>query len=73
MDAINIYPSITLATIKKDVIFFTKGITTKTKKIANQCLDLIRFGMRFTLISFDREYYKFHGSEKREQGLAIGG
>ena len=29
--------------------------------------------MSSTLISFDREYYKYHGGEKGEQGLEIGG
>ena len=29
--------------------------------------------MRSTLISFDGEYYEYHGGEIEEQGLAIGG
>ena len=29
--------------------------------------------MSSTLISFDREYYEYHGGEREEQGLAIGG
>ena len=29
--------------------------------------------MSSTLISFDGEYYKYHGGEREEQGLAIGG
>ena len=29
--------------------------------------------MRSTLISFDREYYGYHGREREEQRLAIGG
>ena len=29
--------------------------------------------MNSTLISFDGEYYKYHGGEREEQGLAIGG
>ena len=36
-------------------------------------MDLIQFGMSSTPISFDREYYEYHGGEREEQGLAIGG
>ena len=67
------YPSIKLETIKKAVRFFARTLTTATKKTINICLELIRFGMRSTLICFDGEYYKYYGGEKEEQGLAIGG
>ena len=45
VDAINMYPSIKLATIKKAVRFFAKTLTTATKKTINLCLEIIRFGM----------------------------
>ena len=66
------YPSIKLATIKKAVIFFSRTLTTATKKTIDICLELIRFGMSSTLIYFYGEYYEYHGGEKEEQGLAIG-
>ena len=59
--------------IKKAVRFFARKLTAATKKTINPCLELIRFGMSSTLISFDGEYYEYHGGEKEEQGLAIGG
>ena len=67
------YPSIKLATIKEAVRFFARKITSEVKKTINLCLDLIQFGMSLTLISFGGEYYKYHGGEREEQGLAIGG
>ena len=73
VDAINIYPSIKLETIKKAVIFFARKLTSEVKKTINLCLDLIQFGMSSTLISFDGEYYEYHGREREEQRLAIGG
>ena len=73
VDAINMYLSIKLATIKKAVIFFTMKLTSEVKKKINLCLDIIQFGMSSTLISFNGEYYKYHGGEREEQGLAIGG
>ena len=47
VDAINMHPSIKLSTIKKSVRFFTRKLTI------NICLELIRFRMSSTLISFD--------------------
>ena len=73
VDAINMYPSIKLATIKKASRFFARKLTSEVKKIINICLDLIQFGMNSTLISFHGEYYEYHGGEREEQGLAIGG
>ena len=73
VDAINMYPSIKISTIKKAMILFARKLTAATKKTINLCLELIRFIMSSTLISFDGEYYKYHGGKKEEQGLAIGG
>ena len=53
--------------------FLARKVTSEVKKTINLCLDLIQFGMSLTLISFDGEYYEYHGGEKEEQGLAIGG
>ena len=67
------YPLIELSTIKKSVRFFASKLTAATKKIINLCLELTRFGMSSNLIYFGGEYYEYHGEEKEEQGLAIGG
>ena len=61
VDAINMYPYIKLATIRKSVRFFARKITAATKKTINLCMELIHFGMSFTLISFDGKYYEYHG------------
>ena len=73
VDAINMYPSIKISTIKKAVIFFARKLIAETKKIINLCLELIHFRMSSTLISFGGEYYKYHEGEIEEQWLAIGG
>ena len=64
VDAINMYPSIKLATIRKSVRFFARKLTAETKKTINLCLELIHFGMSSTLISFDGEDYEYHGGER---------
>ena len=73
VDAINIYPSIKILTIKKVVRLFARKLTAATKKTINLCLELIRFWMSSTLTSFNGKYYKYHVREREEQGLAICG
>ena len=67
------YPSIKLAKIRKAVKYFAIKITEEIKKTINLCLELTHFRMSSTLIYFDGEYYDYHGGEREEQGLAIGG
>ena len=55
VDAINMYPSIKIATIRKAVILFARKITAATKKTMILCLEIIHFGISSTLISFDSE------------------
>ena len=64
VEAINMYPSIKLPTIKKAVIFFAIKLTVATRKTINYCLELIRFRMSSTLTSFEGEYYEYNGGKK---------
>ena len=73
VDAINMHPSVKLSIIKNAVRLFRIKLTTSTKKKINLCLELIRFGIISTLITYDGNYYKYHGREKYEQGLANDG
>ena len=57
----NIYSPIKIASIRKEIIFFSRLLTSATKNIVNICLDIIHFGMISNLISFDGEYYEYHG------------
>ena len=58
--------------INKAVIYFTKGLTATTKITIKLCSELIHFEMISTLITFNGYSYKYHGGEKKEQGLEIG-
>ena len=68
VDSINMYPSLKLSTIRKAVRFFARKLTAATKKTINLCLELIRFGMSSTLISFNGECYEYHVGEREERG-----
>ena len=56
VDYFKMYPSIKLATIRKAVIFFSRKLTAATNKTINICLEIIRFGISSTLISFNMKY-----------------
>ena len=73
VDAVNMHQSIKFATIRKAVRSFASKLTAATNKTINLCLELIHFGMSSTLIYFNGKYYNYHGGEREEQGLAIGG
>ena len=51
-DAINMYPSIKIATIRKAVKCFSRKLTSETKNTINLCLELIHFRMISTLDLF---------------------
>ena len=60
IDSVNMYPSIKLTTINRPMRYFTKILTTGTKKTIILSLEIILLGMSSTLISFDGEYYEYH-------------
>ena len=66
VDAINMYPSIKLATIRKALRFFARKLTAETKNTINLCLEFINFGMSSTLIYFYGKYYEYHGGEREK-------
>ena len=67
------YPSIKIKMTKKETGYFTKRLTTSTKKTINLFLEIIRFEMSSTLISYDGEYCDYQWRENKEHGLSIGG
>ena len=69
--AINMHPSIKIRMMKKALIFFSKRLTFATKNTINLLLELLCLGIRSTLISFDGDYYEYHGrrgGERKNRG-----
>jgi hypothetical protein len=74
IDAEAYYPSIKLKLVRKAVKFYSEGLNTKEKDTINHCLDMIKFGMCNTLITFEDQYYEYDGGkDPEEKGLTIGG
>lgn len=74
LDIVSFYPSIKFNVVKKAVQHYSKNLTQKEKKIIDNCLNLIQFGMSNTLITFRDKYYEHGGScNPTKRGLTIGG
>ena len=58
------YLYIKLAIIRNAVRIFARELTSRTKKTINLCLKLIHSRMNSTLVSFDGDYYGYHGGER---------
>ena len=74
IDAKNMYPSVKFGHIEKAVSFFLRNASDDDKKKAGKCLDMVKFGMANTLITFEDQYYEYGGKvEVDYKGLTIGG
>ena len=73
-DAVEMYPSIKYKLVEKAVCFFVKDLDSISKRKLGVCLNMIRFGMGNTLLTFVDKYYEYGGEVNvEEKGLTIGG
>mgnify|MGYP001787478984 FL=1 len=74
IDAENFYPSVRLKLVRKAVYYFSRNLPEEDQINIEHCLDLIKFGMQHTLITFIDKYYEYDGDKNpEEKGLTIGG
>jgi hypothetical protein len=74
INAVDYYPSIKFKLVKKAVYFFSKDLNDEDQMKIEDCLDMIKFGMSSTLLTFVDKYFEYDGdSEPDEKGLTIGG
>eukprot|EP00957_Ditylum_brightwellii_P173391 13201509-Ditylum_brightwellii.AAC.1 len=72
------YPSVRLTLIQKALTYYLQGLSKEDKTTINDCLDLIKFGMRNTLVQYHSKYYAYKGAAKgqvmgdEDVALAIG-
>jgi hypothetical protein len=73
-DAVEMYPSIKFRLVEKAVEFFARDLDSDQKERIEACLEMVRFGMGNTLITFVDKYYEYGGeADVEEKGLTIGG
>jgi hypothetical protein len=74
IDAVNMYPSIKFKLVREAIHFFAQDLPEEDQKTVDQCLELIKFGMNGTLLTFIDKYYEYDGDKDvEEKGLTIGG
>jgi GIY-YIG catalytic domain len=74
IDAVDYYPSIKFKLVKKAVHFFSENLQEDDQIKIEECLDMIKFGMSSTLLTFVDKYYEYDGDKNpEEKGLTIGG
>ena len=74
IDAVDYYPSVRFKLVKKAIHFFSDKLSEEDKTKIEECLDMIKFGMGSTLITFIDKYYEYDGDKDlEEKGLTIGG
>eukprot|EP00957_Ditylum_brightwellii_P071429 5430169-Ditylum_brightwellii.AAC.1 len=60
----NMYPLVRLQLIQKALTYYSRGLPKEDKTTINGSLDLIKFGMRSTLVQYHGKYYAHKGAAK---------
>eukprot|EP00957_Ditylum_brightwellii_P116216 8864728-Ditylum_brightwellii.AAC.1 len=58
------YPSVRVKLIQKALNHYARDLPDKAKKTIKQCMDIIHFGMKSTLIQFQGKYCVYRGEVK---------
>ena len=68
------YPSVKFTQVKRAVEYFLRDAPKSAKETATKCLEMIKFGMANTLVTFQGQYWEYGGKcDVEEKGLTIGG
>ena len=75
LDIVNMYPSITHRLVREAITFFCKDLLSEDeKRIIEAALEMQKFSMGNTLITFREKYYEYGvQSNPDDRGLTIGG
>jgi hypothetical protein len=57
------YPSIQFIHVRKAVEYFLRDAPQEDKIKADQCLEMIKFGMANTIVTFAGKYYEYGGMD----------
>jgi hypothetical protein len=73
IDAEAMYPSIKYSLIEKAVHYYAEGFDDEAMNNIQTCLEMIKFGMMNTILTFVNKYYLYDGDCPTEmKGLTIG-
>jgi hypothetical protein len=73
-DAVKMYPSIKYKFVRRAIKYFVGDLNVETQGRIETCLEMIKFGMGNTLLTFVDKYYEYGGNlDIEDRGLTIGG
>lgn len=73
-DAVDMYPSIKFHLVKKAIKYFARSLGKEDRDTIDWCLEMIKFGMSKTLLTFIDKFYEYGGDmNDDDRGLTIGG
>eukprot|EP00957_Ditylum_brightwellii_P183494 13977360-Ditylum_brightwellii.AAC.1 len=64
LDIENMYPLVRLALIQNALTYYSQGLSKEDKTTINNYLDLIKFGVRNTLVQYHGKYDAYKGAAK---------
>jgi len=73
LDIEAMYPSVLFIQIERAVNYFLRDAPPEDQETARRCLELARFGMANTLVTFHRKYWEYGETDVDQKGLTIGG
>jgi hypothetical protein len=74
IDAQDYYPSVHFRLVQKAVQYYCQGLSLDLQDTVEECLEMIQFGMKLTLFTFQDRFYEYDGEENMDDcGLTIGG
>ena len=61
LDAVDMYPLIKYHLVEKAIKYYARNLLPGTREVIRNCLQLVKFGMGATLLTFVDKYYKYGG------------
>eukprot|EP00957_Ditylum_brightwellii_P125344 9553436-Ditylum_brightwellii.AAC.1 len=66
LDIDNMYLSIRVKIIQKALDYYTSKLPISARKAVQKCMEIVKFGMKSTLIRFRDKYYKYNGAAGKD-------
>eukprot|EP00957_Ditylum_brightwellii_P026645 2014753-Ditylum_brightwellii.AAC.1 len=61
LDIVNMYPSTKVSLIKQAFRYYARNLSTINRNVIKQCIEMIAFRMKTTLVRFQDKYYNYKG------------
>eukprot|EP00957_Ditylum_brightwellii_P164130 12496850-Ditylum_brightwellii.AAC.1 len=66
LDINDMYPLIRVKLIQKSPNYYTSKLPICARKAVQECMEIVKLGMKSTLICFRDKYYKYNGAAGKD-------